>query len=233
MQPLSYTPLERVRIPRAVQRIPWIVGRCRGRAVLDLGCFDETASVKRATDDWLHGQLAAASDQVLGIDSSPELPDGGLVTGPRSRIVRGDAAALEVPAGTPVDVIVAGELIEHLPDALGFLRALRRRFPGRELIATTPNATSLTNALLAATGRESAHRDHLQIFSVKTLNTLCVKAGLESWDILPYHVYFTEMALRSRGAARRGVLLAQRAINIAEGLFPMLSGGLILHARRI
>jgi 2-polyprenyl-3-methyl-5-hydroxy-6-metoxy-1,4-benzoquinol methylase len=233
--PLRYTPLERVVLPRPADRVAWVAEQCRGKAVLDLGCLDETALVKEGTQHWLHGRIAQSARCVTGIDSSSKLPREGVITGPRSRIIHGDVNALdgETMRALDVDVIVAGELIEHLPDTGHFLRQLKALFPGRELIATTPNATSLANVILAALSRESAHEDHLQIYSYKTLHTQCLRARFESWTILPYHVRFTEMILRSRGIKRSLLQASERVINAAEYCAPMLSGGLILHVTEI
>jgi hypothetical protein len=128
---------------------------------------------------------------------------------------------------------VASELIEHLPDSLAFLRGLRALLPGRTLIASTPNAVSLTNVLLALASRESSHRDHLQLYSLKTLHALCREAGLAAWEVVPYHVRYTEMILASRSPERGIVRVAQRLVNGVEWLFPLLSGGLILHVPRL
>lgn len=235
MQKLSYTPLERLTISCPVERVKWISKRCTGKSVLDLGCFDETALAKGGTEQWLHGKIAQEAKQVLGIDSSVKLPAEGVVTGPRSRIVRGDVMALakESIGGIDVDLIVAGELIEHLPDTTAFLRQLKTLFPGRELIISTPNATSLANTILALGSRESNHPDHLQIYSFKTLNTHCLRANLEDWSFVPYHVYFTEMSLQASGPKRTLIKMAERIVNTAEFLFPMLSGGLILHVKKL
>ena len=40
---LRYEPLERLRVPRPVDRISFLVAQCRGKSVLDLGAMDETA----------------------------------------------------------------------------------------------------------------------------------------------------------------------------------------------
>jgi trans-aconitate methyltransferase len=234
MPRLGYTPFERLPVRRPVQRLPYVVERCRGRAVLDLGCHDETADAKRGTEHWAHGQIARAARAVLGVDSSPQIPAGGLDTGPTSRIVRGDVMQLgPLVAGVEIEVVIAGELLEHLGDALGFLSALARLLPGRELVATTPNATSLTNVLGAALARESTHADHLQVYSFKTLNTLAARAGFQRWDIVPYHVTYAETALRAPAPARAAVRLLQAGVNAAEALFPLLAGGLILHVDRM
>jgi hypothetical protein len=141
--------------------------------------------------------------------------------------VRGDITALDrILGATEVEVVVAGELIEHL-------RELRDLLPGRELVMTTPNATALHNVLLGVASRESNHPNHLQVFSFKTLSTLCLRAGFPAWNIVPYHVYFAEMALRVSGAKRLGVRAAEQAVNLAERMFPLPSGGLIAHVPRM
>ena len=233
MATLTYLPLERLRVRRPVDRVAFVRDLCRGKRVLDLGCYDETALVKEGTPHWLHGQIASVAASVLGVDSAEALPPEGVKTGTNSRIIRGDvmdlAGVVEMDA---VDLVVAGELIEHLPDTLGFMSGLRERFPGRELVLTTPNATSLTNLLLAFAGRENSHRDHLQIYSFKTLNTLCQRAGFTEWEIRPYYMYYTEMMLRTGPVARTLVRAAQAGVNLGEALFPLLAGGLVLHVRR-
>jgi SAM-dependent methyltransferase len=232
MKSLSYTPLERLTVKRPVRRTPFVTERCRDRVVLDLGCRDETALMKTDTPHWLHGEIVKVAKRVVGVDYSEQVPPEGIATGPSSRIERGDVTRLEeVVRNVDFEVIVAGELLEHLQDPLAFLCQLRRLYPGRELVLTTPNATSLSNVLLALASRESNHHDHLQIFSIKTLNTLCLRAGFQDWEIIPYHVYFTEMLLRSTGLRRLFVRTSENLVNLAERIFPMLSGGLILHVK--
>ncbi len=234
MKSLAYTPLERLSVRRPVRRTQFVTERCRGRVVLDLGCRDETAWVKCDTPHWLHGEIIKVAREVVGVDLSDDVPPEGLQTGPSSRILHGDVNRLEeVVPGRQFDVVVAGELLEHLTDPLAFLRQLRRLYAGRELVLTTPNATGLSNVILAMAYRESNHHDHLAVFSVKTLNTLCLRAGFQDWEILPYHVYYAEMIFRLHGLARRLVQSAERLVNLAEWMFPMWSGGLILHVRSL
>jgi SAM-dependent methyltransferase len=235
MGELAYTPLEKLVVARPVERIAFIRDRCAGQSVLDLGCFDETAQSKRETTYWLHGAIAEVAGSVVGVDCSPALPVGGIETGPHSRILPGDVMKLgeTLPADTTFDVIVAGELVEHVADAQGFFAMLKGQFPGRELIVSTPNATSLSNVLLGMSGRESNHPDHTQIYSYKTLNTLCRRAGFDDWQIIPYYVRYTEMMLSASSSRRVVVRAAERAVNLAEAAFPMLAGGLILHVTRV
>jgi len=190
--------------------------------------------MKCETPHWLHGEIIKVARRVLGVDYSNLVPPEGIATGPNSRIEHGDVTRLgDFVRDTDFEVVVAGELLEHLQDPLGFLCQLRRLYAGRELVLTTPNATSLANVVLGLASRESNHHDHLQVFSFKTLNTLCLRAGFQDWEIIPYHVYFTEMILRATGLRRVLVQTSENLVNIAERVFPMLSGGIILHVKTI
>lgn len=231
-EPLEYTPFEPVGACRPVHKFPYVMALCSGRAVLDLGAYDETAvEFKRGTDDWLHGAIASVASAVVGVDNSPLLPADGLKTGERSVIVPGDIMKLEsIDLDERPDIIVAGELIEHLPDAVAFLRGLGQdeRFRGSRLILTTPNACSLHNVILGLFGRESTHRDHVAIHSYKTLATLLRQTPMTDYQIVPYHVRFSESVLQARGLKRRLIRTAERVMNSLESAFPLLSGGWIV-----
>ncbi len=234
---LQYTPLERLTVARPVDRIRFIANACARRRVLDLGAMDETAwQSKRGRGTWLHEEIGRKALQVDGVDNSAWVPAEGLRTGSNSIIRRGDiddpeqlVAALEQ---TP-DIVVAGELIEHLENPLQFLKRLTgvQRLSGGELILSTPNATALHNVLIGLARRESTHHDHLTILSYKTLATLCKRAGFSEWEIIPYFARFTEMEERHSGLARLAVRAVERVVNLFEWMFPMLSFGYIVRAR--
>ena len=46
MNNLKYSPLEKLKVKRPVNRIKYITNACNKKVVLDLGCFDETALLK-------------------------------------------------------------------------------------------------------------------------------------------------------------------------------------------
>lgn len=229
-QHLAYETLERLRVPRPVDRVAFIAERCRDKRVLDIGCLDETAIAKRDTDHWLHGRIGTFAQNVLGIDSSDQVPADGIVTGKNSRIVKGDGLQPDVNPDD-IDVIVAGEFIEHLESPIAFLRAMKERFPGRKLLLSTPNGLSFANSLLAGIGREAQHPDHLLTSTYKTLNTLCLRAGVSDWDIVPYRFYATEMLLESSGAKKMAVRLVEKAVRVIEYIFPLLGFGYVVEIR--
>ena len=234
---LRYSPLERLIVSRPVDRIGYIRDACAGRKVLDLGAMDETAwQAKRGRGTWLHEEIGRSASRVDGIDNSALVPAQGLRTGPNSMIWRGDVGDPErMLAGLeePPDVVVAGELIEHVENPLQFLKrfAAAARLSGKTFILSTPNATALHNVLIALMRRESTHHDHLCLLSYKTLNTLCIRAGFAEWEIIPYFARFTEMQERHTGVARLAVRAAERMVNAFEWLFPLLSFGYILRIR--
>lgn len=120
-------------------RIAFIVERSRGARVLDIGCVAH--DVRRMdSPNWLHGRIATAAATCLGVDVLPEgveymrsagydVVEHDLSTGPGP-----------IACAGPFDVIVAGELIEHVP-ALDMLFGTAKDLlaTNGQLIITTPN----------------------------------------------------------------------------------------------
>ena len=235
MKELAYTPFERLRCERPVDKLSWVSDFCRDKNVLDLGAYDETAvTLKAGTGYWMHGSIADAAKEVIGVDNSELVPVEGLRVSDRSTIFRGDILRLaSIELGWDPDVVVAGEVIEHLPDALEFLRRHKAdpRLSSSTVVLTTPNASAFYNLVLGLVGRESTHHDHVAIHSFKTLHTICRKAGVREWEVIPYHSRFSELALRSSGAVRFVVTAFERIVNAFEYAFPLLGGGWIVKIR--
>jgi len=232
---LKYETLEKVKIKRPVGRIAYIVENTKNKHVLDLGSYDETALFKEGTKHSLYKEISKVATSLIGIDNSSKIPGREVIVNGSSRIIKCEVREIgKQPFNRAnFDIIVAGELIEHLPDVLGFFREIKELFHGKEFICTTPNALSLSNILLGFFKRESTHCDHLQMYSYKVLNTLCVKSKFSSWDIVPYHVYYTEMIYQARGYKKIIVRSIEKIINFFESIFPFFSGGLILHVRKV
>lgn len=229
MKRLSYQPLEYIPIYKPVNRLHYISNACRGKRVLDLGCWDETALSKKDLPFWLHSRIAGVASNTIGIDSSASLPVEGFSL-PNSKIYRGDVTDKASIPGKDIDIMVGGELIEHLPNTLQFFEMLKDAYPGKRLICTTPNATNFTNFVLGIFRRESTHHDHLSIYSYKTLSTLANRANFSQFELYPYYVKYSEMTLRNKGVGRFLVQLAEKSVNIGEYLIPLFAGGYILDA---
>src|ERR1044072_9127544 len=119
MQKVNYTPFEKLIISKPVDRIDFITHAVANRTVLDLGAYDATSFDKKDNRYWLHGRMAETAAQVYGVDNSEKLPTSGLDTSARSRVIQGSVFDLhELVDLSRIEIVVAGELVEHLPDTL-------------------------------------------------------------------------------------------------------------------
>lgn len=113
---------------------------CARGKVLDYGC---------GTGSYSHS-LAQAGWDVWGVDSNPERLDAAertaaeLNLGDACRFTKVAVSERELPFSEGhFDSIFASEVIEHVPDMLGFIGELKRVLrPGGSLFLTTPNGVS-------------------------------------------------------------------------------------------
>jgi hypothetical protein len=233
VHPPADGPLARLSVPRPVNRYTYVPRLCRGLRVLDLGAYDETEveSRQHRTWRWLHAEIAKNATEVLGVDASEAVRVAGIVQTPvGTKIVFGVVEELEeIATAFKPDIVVAGELIEHTADTLGWLRRLSEVLPGTRFVATTPNSTSILNLGLGLVGRESTHPDHLQIYSYRTLRTLFGRVPLVDAKITPYyynrHLFYPRVPRVMYPAVTLTDLLFMRPV---QWMFPLLSIGMII-----
>lgn len=176
-----------------IQRVEFIKMKCSGRKVLHLGCtnypYTEDAIEKNML---LHFELEKNARELYGFDFDEKgleiLKKAG-----GTNLYRADLEKLEeVPVDETFDVIVAGEMIEHLSNPGLFLRGIRR-FMNRdtELIITTINAYCAFRFLiygLRGKGGENepVHPDHVAYYSYKTLRLILEREKIEVKKFLFY-----------------------------------------------
>jgi SAM-dependent methyltransferase len=106
---------------------------------VDVGCVDHPLSLIGG-QGWLHGAIAQVAASCIGVDTN--------AAGVKRMNELGYHALCadlsEMPAALqdhgPFDVVVAGELIEHLPSPQSLLECSKRvLYPGGKLIISTPN----------------------------------------------------------------------------------------------
>ncbi|MET0148611.1 MAG: class I SAM-dependent methyltransferase [Acidimicrobiales bacterium] len=227
------------RLPEAqlVQRIPYVAEQVRGRGVIHVGFVDAGYQEMQAeAGTWLHAHLAEAATSLVGIDLDAAGVALATDQGYEAYVADcRDPEQLDALAIEPAEVVVAGEVIEHLDDPGSFLDGLHRLLaPGGTLILTTPNASGLLNGFAAMAGAEINHPDHVVLFSWRTLSNLM---GRHGWEVVATATFVPAVkaapgsGLRQRvlGLAGRFVLWLERTIGRLWA--PFVADGLIVTAR--
>ncbi|HJR25989.1 MAG TPA: methyltransferase domain-containing protein [Acidimicrobiales bacterium] len=179
----DYEPLQALpALAGVVDRRDLLVAAARGRRVVHLGCVDDRLTeVRLDAGLLLHARLGAVATHLVGVDISA--PGIALLEERVPGEYRvGDVQDLaSVPLPDDVEVVIASELIEHLPSPGLFLVGLRELLASRGATAliTTPNAYGwVAAAKLALRRREPTHPDHVLVYSPYTLVHAVEAAGL-------------------------------------------------------
>jgi SAM-dependent methyltransferase len=226
MTALRAPSVHRVPAARLVDRVGEVSALVRGKSVIDLGFVDEgQLAPKRERGIWLHEEVAAAARAAVGIDADEAGVARARALGFAAHV--GDVEDVASLAGLgvePADVVLAGELIEHLDRPGAFLEAVKQLVaPGGALVLTTPNGHALTNVLAALAGRELVNPDHVAWFSWRTLVTLL---GRHGWRLETLS-YYTFPRVQSGAALPRMLFNAYQALlrpvfrlrpNLADGI---------------
>ena len=162
-----------------VDREKFIIEECTNKRVLHLGCADWPFTEGRIQDGtWLHYKLSTVARTCLGVDDHGESVvslsnDYGI-----NNIIVGDAERLgELDIGK-FEVVVAGEIIEHLNNPGLLFESVKNVLEeDGKLLITTINAYCLRRFVRIPFGRESVHPDHVYYFSHSTLMTLATRFG--------------------------------------------------------
>ena len=163
----------------------WL-GEGQGRRLLDVG----------AADGLLSRQLTARGWRVTAIEGDPALAQAGARHCERMITMNLDR---EIPVGEgPFDVIVYGDVLEHLVDPLRVLVDLDRSLDaGGFVIISVPNIAHLWIRLLLLLGhfdyldRGILDHSHLRFFTERSLRAMLADAGLttERFTATPAPLY--------------------------------------------
>jgi 2-polyprenyl-3-methyl-5-hydroxy-6-metoxy-1,4-benzoquinol methylase len=231
--------LHRLQPVRIVHREKFLVEAAQGKRTMHLGCVDSgLLETRLEKDDLLHARLARSSSDLWGMDLDAAGIERLRSLGYRNLIV---GSAEEPPPNVPrgaFDVIIAGELIEHVLNVGRFLRESAELLrPGGQFIITTPNAFRFTNRLPLFFGFELVHPDHVAWFSPITLRRAAEMAGL---SVKALFVYSGGANVRLENTSNPAEWLGRALYNgfmwiahpVATRLFPYLADGLVLVAER-
>jgi predicted TPR repeat methyltransferase len=208
-----------------VDRCRYVIERCRDKSVLHLGCVDHPFLRERLeSGELLHARIHAAAHTLYGVDTSA----AGIETMRRAgydNLFVGDVERLsDIPLDRKFDVIIAGELVEHLQNPGLFLRAVPPLLAeGGHLVVTVPSAQSIRIFANALRGREVVHPDHNAYYSPTTLRHLLESCGLDVEDMSPYWTPSRSTPLSMR--------LYDLTLRLGRHVAPWLGEGIVAAAR--
>ncbi len=176
-------------------RVSAIMEACRGKRVLHLGCTNSPYTAESIQEgSLLHSRIAEIAQSVHGFDNDTASLEMMRKAGHES-LHEADLENLEETGfSEEVDVIVAGEMIEHLSNPGRFLDGVKTMMgPETILLITTINAYSaLRNLQYALRGRggvnEPVHPDHVAYYSYSTLRLLLDRSGFDIDDFMFYDI---------------------------------------------
>ena len=168
-----------------VQRVDFIKKACKGKKVLHLGCTNYPYTKQAIESEMLlHFELEKVSRELYGFD----FDQAGLDILKEANVTNLYQADLEklgdVALDEKFDVIIAGEMIEHLSNPGLFLQGIKRFMnDDTELVITTINAyCGMRFLIYGLRGKggvnEPVHPDHVAYYSYKTLSLTVNRANL-------------------------------------------------------
>lgn len=171
-----------LRPPDYELRLGFLLGEvAAGERVLDVGCGE----------GWFASELLDAGASVTGLDVAAEPLRRARERDPRLADLRLliDAAEPWPIEDASVDVVWAGETLEHVADTAGWLSQARRVLvPGGRLLLSTPNHGRLRLLWLACSQRAfNAHfdplSDHLRFYTRSGLIRLLEELGFQAVSV--------------------------------------------------
>jgi hypothetical protein len=169
-----------------VDRSKFILEKVRGQRVLEFGASGP-----------MHDAIVKTASFVLGVDRE----DGPGIRGFDLDEVRVDASLAcktngvgpalyffikDEGAFTP-DIIVCGEILEHLANPGFFLQRLRAQYPTTLVLITVPNAYCDAGRSHLKNGIENVNIDHVSWYSPRTLKTLVERYGYTIQEFAYYN----------------------------------------------
>jgi hypothetical protein len=159
---------------KVVDRAEFILSHVTGKRVLEFGASGP-----------MHEAIVKAAALCVGVDRE-DAP--GVIGFDLDDVARDlpDTTFNEV-GGSSLDIIVCGEVLEHLSNPGWFLTRLKRQFAGVPVIITVPNAFAEAGKQWLKKGYENVNKDHVAWYSPKTLSVLLERAGYTCGDLYYYN----------------------------------------------
>jgi len=163
-------------------KIEFIQERCKGKVVLDFGCIRHNSNFALKDPNWLHKKIISVAKKVIGVDY---LQDDVKKLKEKGYDIRYGDVTKPLQFDEKFDVIVAGDLIEHLTNFDGFFHNILRFLSDNGvLIVTTPNPF-FSGLFFYSVFKKNiiVNPEHTCYICPVTLNQLISRYNLEIEDI--------------------------------------------------
>ena len=166
-------------------RLDIVLPYIKGKEVLDLGCINHNLDLFNL-DACLHAQMKKHCKYLMGVDILKEEVKKLNALG--YNIVCQDVEKLKI--NKKFDVVIAGELIEHLSNPGMLLESARKHLKNNGiLILTTPNPYALDRSLLSLVKSfHPVNPEHTVYFTKETMKELLRRYGFRIKKVM----YFNE-----------------------------------------
>ncbi|MDA3838339.1 MAG: methyltransferase domain-containing protein [Candidatus Delongbacteria bacterium] len=174
-------------------RILYLTNISQKKKVIHVGCVDHMPLIKSKIKDdtWLHKKLSEASTKCVGIDINKDGINFLKKELKYTNVHYMDILNSEIPIQIiqeKWDVMILGEILEHIDNPVQFLTKLREKFYKyvEYLVITVPNAFRFNNFLSSLKHFEHINSDHRYWFTPYTLSKICTLSNykVDSFDMI-------------------------------------------------
>jgi 2-polyprenyl-3-methyl-5-hydroxy-6-metoxy-1,4-benzoquinol methylase len=157
-------------------KIAFLAKYCQGKDVLDIGCVQHDPQAYRSRF-CVHKAVAKVARGVIGLDLHEEGVKVLRAQGFNVIVANAESFALD----RKFDVIVAGDIIEHLGNLNGFLLSCKSHLtPQGRLLVSTPNPWYWRNIVKAVLSKEvNNNPEHVCWICPRTLRQLVRRHGMD------------------------------------------------------
>lgn len=175
--------LQSIRQSKKTDYMSWLLEKVKGRSCLDIGAVEHDLSYTERPS-WKHKQLKDVCSELTGVDI---LAEPVLELNKRGYDIRLCDATSDTYLGKKFDIVVLGDVIEHVSNPINLLHfAARHLKPGGEIITKTPNPYYIDNIKSAIKNKVFVNFEHLAWYSP----TMALEIGRRSECNLTAYVVF-------------------------------------------